>query len=101
MTPYETNVTSAKTLSTLRNPMTVARPTSSRLRAILEYTLAPSMPRKTNTVISIVPVVWSHNDENEYSSPPQKFPVKTSALNAMAAMTMKTRMGTTLATVTM
>ena len=65
MTPYDTRVTSAKTLSTLRNPMMVARPTSSRLRAIREYTLAPSMPRKTNTVISIVPVAWSQIDENE------------------------------------
>ena len=36
MTPYDTNVTSAKTQRTLRNPMTVARPTSSRLRAIRE-----------------------------------------------------------------
>ena len=36
ITPYDTSVTSAKTLSTLRNPMTVARPTSSRLRAIRE-----------------------------------------------------------------
>src|SRR6478672_12482199 len=64
-TPYETNVTSAKTQSTLTNPMTVARPTSSRLRAIREYTLAPSMPRNTKTVISIVPVAWSHNEADE------------------------------------
>jgi hypothetical protein len=31
--PYDTSVTNAKTDRTLRNPITVARPTSSRLRA--------------------------------------------------------------------
>jgi hypothetical protein len=31
--PYDRSVTNMKTLSTLRNPMMVARPTSSRLRA--------------------------------------------------------------------
>ncbi len=60
------------------------------------------MPRKTNTVISIVPVAWSQMEESEYpSSPPQKLSAKTSALKAMIAMTMNTRIGTTLATVTM
>ena len=56
--------------------MTVARPTSDRLRAKREYTLAPSMPRNTNTVISIVPVAWSRTEENDRSSPPQKLSAK-------------------------
>ncbi len=59
------------------------------------------MPRNTNTVISIVPVAWSHIEDNEYSSPPQKLSANTSALNAMIAITMNTRIGTTLAMVTM
>ena len=46
MTPYDTSVTSAKTLSTLRNPMTVARPTSSRL-IIEPTTIAVSVGRLT------------------------------------------------------
>jgi uncharacterized membrane protein len=40
-------------------------------------------------------------EDSEYPSPPQKLSVKTSALKAMIAITMNTRMGTTLATVTM
>ena len=36
ITPYDTIVTEAKTASTLRNPITVARPTSSRRRASRE-----------------------------------------------------------------
>ena len=52
-------------------------------------------------MISIVPVAWSHSDANEYSSPPQKLSAKTSALNAMIAITINTRIGTTLAIVTM
>ena len=58
-------MTSMKTASTLRNPITVARPTSSRLRANQEYTLAPSMPRKTNTVISMVPLACSNTEAQE------------------------------------
>jgi hypothetical protein len=59
------------------------------------------MPKNTNTVINIVPVAWSQIDEGEYSSPPQKLSVKMSALKATMAITMKTRIGTTLAMVTM
>ena len=58
------------------------------------------MPRNTNTVISMVPLACSKTDENVRSSPPQKLSANTSALKAMAAITMNTRIGTTLATVT-
>jgi len=51
--------------------------------------------------MSIVPVAWSHTEDNEYSAPPQKLSAKTSALNAMMAITINTRIGTTLAMVTM
>ena len=60
-TPYDTSVTEANSASTLRNPRTVARPTSSRRRARREYTLAPSMPRNTNVVTSIVSFTWSNS----------------------------------------
>ena len=52
-------------------------------------------------MISIVPVAWSQIDEIVGSSPPQKLSAKMSASNAMIAITMKTRIGTTLAMVTM
>ena len=59
------------------------------------------MPRNTKTVISIVPVAWSQIEANVYPSPPQKLSAKTSALNATTAITINTKMGTTLAMVTM
>ena len=59
------------------------------------------MPRNTNTVISMVPLACSQIDENDVPSPPQKLSANTSALKAMTAITMKTRIGTTLAMVTM
>ena len=62
MMPYDTIVTEAKMAKTLRNPSTVARPTSSRRLAWREYTLAPSTPRNTNTVASIVPRTWSNSE---------------------------------------
>jgi hypothetical protein len=49
-------VTDAKIASTLRKPSRVARPTSSRRRANREYTLAPSTPRNTKVVTSMVSV---------------------------------------------
>ena len=53
-------------------------------------------------MISMVPVAWSQIADNEYpSSPPQKLSAKTSAWNAIAAITMNIRIGTTLAMVTM
>jgi len=55
-TPYDTMVTDAKITSTLRKPSSVARPTSSRRRANRDYTLAPSTPRNTKVVTSIVSV---------------------------------------------
>ena len=54
--------------------MTVARPTSLRVLAYREYTLAPSMPRKTNTVISIVPLACSNTDENVDPRRPRSCP---------------------------
>ena len=80
----------------------MARPTSSLFLANREYTLAPSMPRKTNTVISMVPLACSKIEDSEYSPvPPQKLATKTPPLKAIAATTMNTKIGTTLAIVAM
>jgi hypothetical protein len=99
-TPYETSVTDAKTASTLRNPRIVARPTSARRRAKREYTLAPSIPRNTNVVTSIVSLTWSNTARTDRPSLPQKLSANVPASNATATMTMKVRIGTSFAMVT-
>src|SRR6185312_11321022 len=53
-TAYGNNVTRTSRQVTPRKPSNVAVPTSARVRAYREYTLAPSMPINTNTVINIV-----------------------------------------------
>lgn len=58
------------------------------------------MPRKTNTVTSIVARTCSKRLVCGMPSPLQKFASKRSALKAPIRMTMKTRIGTILATVT-
>ena len=44
----------------MMKPVMVAKPMSLRSRANREYTLAPSMPRNTNTVTSIVALTCSN-----------------------------------------
>ena len=72
ITPYDSRVTRAKIASTLRKPTTVALPTSSRFFAKREYTVAPSMPRKTNVVTIIVALTCSNKVDSDASSPPHQ-----------------------------
>ncbi|CAM5652303.1 hypothetical protein SBADM41S_06367 [Streptomyces badius] len=91
-------MTDAKTANTLKKPRTVARPTSSRRLACREYTLAPSTPRNTKTVASMVPLTWSKRVPAR-QGPPLKLSAKTDGSKKKSARTTK-RIGTIFATVT-
>ncbi|MNP10680.1 hypothetical protein D3C76_1028370 [compost metagenome] len=80
-------------------PTTVARPTSLRFSARAEKMLAPSMPINTQTVTSIILRTWSMTVPSSLLPAPQKSAVNTSALKAIAAMTMNNASGTILAIV--
>src|SRR5215831_8760353 len=58
------------------------------------------MPRKTNTVMSIVDRTWSNRALAVFGSPPHQFSANTCAFSAKIATTTKVRIGTILATVT-
>ena len=75
----------------------MALPTSCRRLAYREYTLAPSMPRKTNTVTSMVARTWPNRALAVFGSPPQKFALNTCAFSAKISTTTKVRIGTILA----
>src|SRR4051794_30736276 len=59
------------------------------------------MPRKTNVVMIIVDLTWSNNVDSEASSPPHQLYEKSSPVKANATTTMNSRIGTSLAKVTM
>ena len=77
----------------------VARPTSRRSRARSEKTEAPSTPMNTQTVTSIMALIWSSAEPRPLLVP-QKSAEKVLALKAMIPIRMKTTRGTTLAIVT-
>jgi hypothetical protein len=81
-------------------PVTVAKPTSARVLAYREYTLAPSTPINTNTVTSIVLRTWLKTSPALYPPPPQKLARNSSESNASAMNTTNTMIGTILAMVT-
>ena len=93
-------MTASSRASTAAKPSTVARPTSSRLAARLEYTDAPSMPMKTQTVTSIMFRTWvmvpPSGSEWICVERPQTSAVNRPALNPIAAIATNTRMGTIL-----
>ena len=86
-------------------PITVAVPTSFLLLARLEKTTAPSIPVNTQTVTSIVLFTWPNVSPqlNMPVSPlvmPYKPALKVSKLNAPIIHTMTSKIGMSLATVT-
>lgn len=60
------------------------------------------MPRKTNTVMSIVPWTWRNSESPPGTSdPPPRLPTKTSQSRKKTTRTRKSASGTSFATVTM
>ena len=94
-------MTEANSASTLVNPSSVARPTSSRRRARREYTLAPSTPRNANAVTSMVSVTWSKSSDIVWGPSPQTFAENVEGSKANSMITMNSPIGTSLQIVTM